>query len=121
VIAWCDPGRVEQVLNNLLTNCQKYAAGKPVEVSLRADANTAWLRVKDRGIGIAEEFHPVIFDRFVRAVPIEYYGGLGLGLYIVKEIVEGHGGRISLESELGKGTAFTVELPLKPAGGFTHN
>lgn len=116
VIAWCDRGRIEQVLNNLLTNCQKYACGKPVMVVLRAAGNMARLQVKDQGIGIAEEFHPIIFDRFVRAVPIEYFGGLGLGLYIVKEIVEGHGGRIELESELEKGSAFTVTLPLRDPG-----
>jgi PAS domain S-box-containing protein len=117
IVAWCDPGRIEQVLNNLLTNCQKYAAGKRVEVSLRAEADRGRLQVKDHGIGIAEEFHPTIFDRFVRAASIEHYGGLGLGLYIVKEIVEGHGGRVYLESELGKGTAFTVELPLQSERG----
>jgi PAS domain S-box-containing protein len=113
VTAWCDRGRIEQVLNNLLTNCQKYATGKPVAVSMRTEGEMVQLQVKDQGIGIAEEFHPTIFDRFVRAVPIEYYGGLGLGLYIVKEIVEGHGGHIFLESELNKGSIFTVTLPLR--------
>jgi signal transduction histidine kinase len=104
--------RIEQVLINLITNATKYAAGKPVEITLSRTPDTAVLMVKDQGIGIDKIDHQRIFERFERAVPIKNYGGLGLGLYISRQIVEIHGGSISVISELGQGATFKVELPL---------
>ena len=107
--------RLGQVLTNLLSNAVKYGAGKPIEVSYGARDDRAWITIRDHGIGIdaADQHH--IFERFERAVSSQNYGGLGLGLYIVKRILESHGGSVRVESRLGEGAAFLVELPLRPA------
>jgi signal transduction histidine kinase len=102
--------RLEQVLVNLVTNAVKYGGPGRIEVSLSADMDRATLRVRDHGAGIAEELQTRIFNRFVRAAPGEA-GGLGLGLYIAREIIEGHGGAIRVESQPGDGATFVVELP----------
>jgi PAS domain S-box-containing protein len=108
--------RISQVVTNLLSNAVKYGGGKPVDVEFgpREDGG-AFLLVRDRGIGIDPADQPQIFERFERAVSSRNYGGLGLGLYIVKRIVEAHGGTIHVESKPGEGAAFAVELPLRPA------
>jgi len=111
VVGDWDPSRLEQVLTNLVTNAIKYGAGAPVHVDLFLRDGRAVLRVRDHGIGIDPEHHATIFERFVRLAPLEHYGGLGLGLFIVHEIVKAHGGTISVESAKGKGATFTVELP----------
>jgi PAS domain S-box-containing protein len=103
--------RIEQVTTNLLSNALKYAAKKPVHVAVERDERAARLIVRDEGIGIAPEHVARIFDRFERVAPSRQYGGLGMGLYIARQIVEAHGGSIRAESELGAGTSFTVELP----------
>lgn len=107
-----DKVRIEQVLTNLLTNAMKYGVGKPIEVKLKADHEKAWIIVKDHGIGIAREHQEMIFNRFERVASADYFGGLGLGLFISSNIVTAHGGKISVESEPGKGSVFTVELPV---------
>lgn len=107
-----DRFRLEQVLTNLLTNAAKYAPESKVEVSVTNDNGLAVLRVKDHGPGITEADQVRIFERFERAVSSNSVSGLGLGLYISKEIIELHHGSISVESVLGKGTTFTVKLPL---------
>jgi signal transduction histidine kinase len=84
-----DSLRLDQVLTNLLTNAAKYGAGKPVTVSVAGDGACARLEVRDEGIGIAPDALPRIFGRFERAVSERHYGGLGLGLYISRQIVEG--------------------------------
>ncbi|MFY0571259.1 protein kinase domain-containing protein [Archangium lansingense] len=106
-----DVMRLEQVVVNLLTNATKYGAGRPIEVTLEGDATLARLRVRDEGIGIAEEDAARIFERFERAVSVRHYGGFGIGLWIVREIVQALGGTIEVESALGKGATFTVTLP----------
>jgi PAS domain S-box-containing protein len=115
VRGYWDRLRISQVVTNLLSNAVKYGAGKPVDVEFGPRGDRAWLTVRDRGIGIDPADQPLIFERFERAVSSRNYGGLGLGLYIVKRIVEAHGGTIRVESKPGEGAAFSVELPLTPA------
>lgn len=112
VIGNWDQFRIEQVITNLLINALKYGQGKPVEVSVFNDNNSAVLKVKDYGSGISKENQTRIFERFERAVEGRQISGLGLGLFIAKQIIEIHNGKISVESELGKGSVFKVELPL---------
>ncbi|MGK4005827.1 AAA family ATPase [Sorangium sp. So ce1036] len=114
VVGRWDPSRLEQVVINLLSNAMKYGAGGLVQVSVRRRADRALLVVRDQGIGIAEADQARIFERFERAVSVRNFGGLGLGLYIVRWIVAAHGGSVRVESQLGAGATFVVELPLEP-------
>lgn len=107
-----DRDRMEQLLTNLIGNALKYGAGKPIEVWGQRDAERAVIIVRDQGIGIAKEQQSTVFHRFERAVEAAQYRGMGLGLFIVQQIVTTHGGTIELESELGAGSTFTVTLPL---------
>ena len=104
--------RTEQVVIHLLSNAFKYAAGGPVELSLAREGTEALLVITDSGPGLPEAALPRLFGRFERAAPVSHYGGLGLGLYVCREIVEGHGGSISAENAPGGGARFTVRLPL---------
>lgn len=113
VKGYWDPVRIEQVLTNLLSNAMKYGSGKSIEIVCKREINRAIIMVKDHGIGIAKEDQDRIFNRFERAVSMRAFGGFGLGLYITKQIVNAHGGEIRVESELGRGSTFIVELPLK--------
>ncbi|MCK8498936.1 ATP-binding protein [Myxococcus fulvus] len=107
-----DSLRLDQVLVNLLTNAAKYGAGRPVQVSASAEGEArVRLSVRDEGIGISETDLPRLFGRFERAVSERHYGGLGLGLYISRQIVEAMGGSIEVESREGVGSVFTVLLP----------
>lgn len=108
-----DRFRLEQVVNNLLTNAIRYGEGKPVKIRVHSDSGRVTLCVTDQGIGIGKEDQEKIFDRFERAVNANEVSGLGLGLFITKQIVKAHGGTIWVESELGKGSTFFVELPRK--------
>jgi signal transduction histidine kinase len=112
VIGCWDRFRIEQVVNNLLTNAIRYSPAQPIEITVSKTAERACLVVQDHGIGIAKENQERIFQRFERAVLSENISGLGLGLYICREIVLSHGGTIGVQSELGAGARFTVELPL---------
>jgi len=114
VRGYWDRLRISQVVTNLLSNAVKYGGGKPVEVEFGPRGDHAVLTVRDHGIGIDPSDQPQIFERFERAVSSRNYGGLGLGLYIVKRIVEAHGGTIRVESVAGEGAAFIVELPQRP-------
>jgi PAS domain S-box-containing protein len=107
-----DPVRVEQALTHLVANALKYGAGKPVDVVVQRDDGTARVLVRDRGIGIDPEARERIFGRFERAVSSRHYGGLGLGLFLARRIVEAHGGRIAVDSAPGEGATFAVELPV---------
>jgi signal transduction histidine kinase len=81
-------------------------------VKIERDGEVARVSVSDRGIGIPPDQQARIFDRFERAVSVRHYGGLGLGLWIVRQIVEALGGDIEVQSEEGRGSTFRVELPL---------
>ncbi|WP_171818058.1 hybrid sensor histidine kinase/response regulator [Pyxidicoccus fallax] len=106
-----DVTRLSQVVAHLLSNAMKFGPGKPVEVGLEAGPDTATLVVTDHGIGIAPDRVDGLFRRFERAVPVRHYGGLGLGLYRLRRIVEAHGGEVSVHSTPGEGATFRVRLP----------
>jgi signal transduction histidine kinase len=118
VVGRWDRSRIREVVTNLLVNAIRYGRGRPIRVRVEADEQVAKLAVTDQGIGIAPEHQAEIFERFGRAVSLRHYGGLGLGLYIVRRIVEALGGTIRLTSEVDVGSTFTVELPRRgPEGG----
>jgi PAS domain S-box-containing protein len=106
-----DRGRLEQVVTNLLSNALKYGNGNPIQVALEEADGCARLTVRDHGLGIARADQERIFERFERAASSRHYGGIGLGLWIVKEIVTAQGGTVAVESELGTGSTFLVTLP----------
>jgi signal transduction histidine kinase len=108
-----DKSRIEQVFVNLLSNSIKYAPGQIIEISLTRKIEQAIFSVKDYGPGISHDKQTTIFQRFARATNSRNISGLGLGLFISKEIVIAHRGTIRVESELGQGASFIVELPLK--------
>ncbi|HEX8819159.1 MAG TPA: ATP-binding protein [Archangium sp.] len=110
-----DRGRLAQVLTNLLENALKYSpTGGTIRVTVQRDGPRALVSVSDEGIGIPPDQRLQLFERFFRArnAPISGFGGLGLGLYICRDIVEHHGGRIWVESEVGRGSTFRFTLPL---------
>ena len=112
-----DRSRIDQVVTNLLSNAVKFGAGKPIEILFGEQAGTAWLTVRDHGIGIEQAQQARIFERFARVVSIQSYGGLGLGLYVSRRVVEAHGGRLRVDSQPGSGSSFTVEIPRAEPGG----
>jgi signal transduction histidine kinase len=111
--------RLEQILTNLLSNAVKYGAGRPITIDVGAtgpeESAQIWLAVRDRGIGMSPDDLGRIFGRFERAVSERNYGGLGLGLWIVRQVVEAMGGIISAESQPARGSTFTVRLPRRSA------
>jgi signal transduction histidine kinase len=111
VWAYCDRFRVDQVVTNLLSNAIKYGEGKPIQVAVEAVDSCARIRIRDEGIGISEADLERIFTRYERAVQARRFSGLGLGLYIVRQIVEAHGGAIQVTSQPGAGSTFVVDLP----------
>lgn len=114
VTALWDEFRIEQVVINLLTNALRYGEGKPVEVSLRLQPEGASISVRDQGRGISAADQQRIFEQFSRVASDDGTGGLGLGLFITRQLVEAHGGSISVQSQPGEGSVFTVTLPLTP-------
>jgi signal transduction histidine kinase len=107
-----DKFRIEQVLTNLLTNAAKYAPDKPVTIRAYRDGNHAIVDVTDEGEGISTSDQGRIFDRFERAVSSTSVSGMGLGLYISKEIIDMHHGALGVRSIMGEGSTFTIKLPL---------
>ena len=107
---------LERIAINLVDNAAKYGRGRPIEIAIRGEGGTARLSVRDHGIGIPADGLDRIFALFERAVSVREYGGLGLGLYIVRSLAEAHGGQVSVESRPGEGATFTVTLPRSPGG-----
>lgn len=112
IIGNWDRYKLEQVFINLLTNAIKYGENNPIEIDVREENSTALLVVRDFGIGIKKEDHERVFQQFERAVSASSISGLGLGLFIVNKIIESHNGSISIHSQLGVGSTFTIRLPL---------
>lgn len=106
-----DRMRMGQVLINLLTNSMKYGNQKNIEIHAKGIENRIRVCVSDKGIGISQEDQARVFDRFERAIPASEVSGLGLGLFIAKQIVRAHGGNIWVESELNQGSTFVFEVP----------
>ena len=115
IVLNADPLRLEQVVLNLLTNAAKYTPERgQITVTLGLEDGVATIRVQDNGIGIARDLLPRIFELFTQAEQglDRTQGGLGIGLALVKSLVQMHKGRIEVASEVGQGTEFTVRLPL---------
>ncbi len=109
-----DRMRIEQILANLLANAIKFGAGEPIELVLSCAETHATLTVRDGGIGIAPQDHERIFGRFQQTDAHQPFGGLGLGLWISRQVVSAMGGTIEVKSELGAGAEFVVRLPRTP-------
>jgi two-component system, OmpR family, sensor kinase len=104
----------EQIADNLLSNALKYGAGEPIKVSLVRNGTEALLIVRDNGIGISEEDQARIFDAFERAVTRREQGGFGIGLWVVRQLVDAMHGEVRVTSRPAEGSTFTVILPLSP-------
>ena len=111
VVGSWDEMRLETLVTNLIANGLKYGEGRPVKVTVSGASGEATLTVQDQGIGIAPEDQKRIFERFGRAVSDRRYGGFGIGLWLVREIAQAHGGRVDLTSAAGSGSTFVVHLP----------
>ena len=108
-----DALRISQIGTNLISNAFKYGAGMPIDVSIEKVDERAVLTVCDRGIGISPEDIGRIFELFERSGAAKHFGGLGLGLYITRQVVEAHGGTISVSSKPAEGAVFVVNLPMR--------
>ncbi|MGE3260155.1 MAG: PAS domain S-box protein [Bacteriovoracia bacterium] len=116
-----DRHRLEQVFTNLLSNAAKYASGKPVDITFSTEDKTATISVRDHGEGIPAAAQLRIFEPFERVNAKSDIVGLGLGLYIVKQIVDAHGGSITVKSAPGEGAEFIVILPIDAARSASNN
>ncbi|HEY7374423.1 MAG TPA: GAF domain-containing sensor histidine kinase [Polyangia bacterium] len=112
VIGYVDPARIEQVIGNLIDNAVKFGMGNPIEVELHADDGAATISVRDHGPGMPLEEQAEIFKRYQRGSGAAGLGGLGLGLHVVRELVQSHGGTVRVDARPGKGSTFMVTLPL---------
>lgn len=106
-----DPLRIEQVITNIITNAIRYGQGRPITISLKNYQESVRLSVKDEGLGIPKSDQKKIFERYERGMLAREVSGLGIGLYITREIVDAHGGTIWVESEISQGSTFYVDLP----------
>lgn len=122
VVTAVDPDRLEQVVLNLFVNATKYGGDEPIDVEVETRSSRARIAVRDRGIGIAPADQQRIFERFERVSSVHNVSGLGLGLFVSRQIVDMHGGRIEVESAPGQGSTFTVDLPMvaAPVDAPTH-
>ena len=113
IVLQADPTRITQVFDNLINNSVKYAPGSVVDIRLFVEQGECHVILEDHGPGIAQEHLEHLFERFYR-VPSSGAAvhGTGLGLFICKEIIHAHSGRIHVESVVGKGTSFHIYLPV---------
>ncbi|ATB29373.1 hybrid sensor histidine kinase/response regulator [Melittangium boletus] len=116
VLGQWDVLRLQQIITHLVSNALKFGAGGTVRLRLEEHDGWARLSVRDEGIGMDESVRARIFGRFERGVSERHYGGLGLGLFITRQVVEAKGGRIHVDSAPGQGSVFTVELPCVAGG-----
>ena len=107
-----DHYRIDQVITNLVSNAFKYGDNKPITIVVDSDQGNALISVTDRGVGIPKDDQLRIFQQYERAVSASTASGLGLGLYIVNQILLGHNGHISVTSEVNQGSTFKITLPL---------
>jgi signal transduction histidine kinase len=111
VVGWWDGAQLGQAIGHLLSNSVRYAPRAPIQVAVEPAGEAAIVTVEDEGIGIQPDDARRIFERFERGVSARHYGGLGLGLYLVRGIVEAHGGTVAVDSRPGAGARFTLCLP----------
>jgi PAS domain S-box-containing protein len=107
-----DRSRIDQVVTNLVSNAIRYAAGSPIAVTVERQDHDAVIEVRDQGPGLPDGQIARMFERFERGTSMRHYAGLGLGLYVVRQITEAHGGQVTAENSAGGGARFTVRLPL---------
>jgi signal transduction histidine kinase len=112
-----DRSRIDQIVTNLVSNAIRYAAGSPIAVSVARQAEDVVIEVRDTGPGLPDGQLARIFERFERGASMRHFGGLGLGLYVVRQITEAHGGTVTAENAAGGGACFTVRLPLGSTPG----
>lgn len=120
VVGFWDRRRLEQVISNLISNAIKYAPRGSLNISAEVEGERAILGFKDSGPGIPKNMQPRVFERFERGHNSRKIGGLGLGLFIVKRIIEAHAGAIRVESKVGDGTIFRIELPVSAPSATTE-
>jgi signal transduction histidine kinase len=106
-----DRVQIDLVVSNLLSNAIKYGGGFPIAVTVTGTAEAGLVRIQDHGAGIAPADHARVFEKFTRLPGPSVVGGFGLGLWIVRKVVEAAGGSILLESDVGQGATFTISLP----------
>lgn len=115
VYSVCDDLRIEQIISNLITNALRYGDAKPITISISVAGSNVEIHVQDQGQGIPPTEHQRIFEKFERLGNNEVREGLGMGLYIARQLAQAHGGNLTVSSKLGEGSRFTLQLPLAPA------
>ncbi len=115
IVGRWDRLRLDEIVTNFLSNAVKYGGGKPIQLRVSASDAVASIEVEDHGIGISDADQERLFKRFARVASPEHYGGFGLGLWIVKVLVEAMRGRVSVRSAVGRGSVFVAELPRQPS------
>jgi signal transduction histidine kinase len=114
VTGWWDRLRLDQICRNLVSNAIRFGAGRPIEVTVKADESDATLTVRDYGIGIPPHKQDVIFERFERGEEASRSGGFGIGLWVVRNVCTAMGGSITVSSSVGAGATFAATLPRRP-------
>jgi signal transduction histidine kinase len=109
-----DGTRLSQVFENLFSNAIKYAPDKEIIIAMHSTVDKIRIAFNDKGDGIPEDYLPFVFERFYRVPGERTVTGTGLGLYICKQIIMAHHGNIWVESALGEGATFIIELPVEP-------
>ncbi|HEY5089534.1 MAG TPA: HAMP domain-containing sensor histidine kinase, partial [Polyangia bacterium] len=114
IVGRWDRLRLDEVVTNFLSNAIKYGASKPIQIRVSASNDRALLEIEDHGIGISPSDQERLFKRFARVVSPQHYGGFGLGLWIVKVLIEAMGGAVAVRSAVGVGSVFSAAIPRLP-------